>query len=122
VVTGVYLLVLIWLAMTIVDYIMIVAVTTWYFNDSSDKDEQKPRLKRGIWWSLRYNFGSLVLGSLVLSWLWIFRAAFNYILDKVTDKKGRIIEGPVDWLRRCLKCFLDCHIRFVKYSNINAYC
>jgi hypothetical protein len=32
------------------------------------------------------------------------------------------MDGPADCMRKCLKCFLDCHIRFVKYTNINAYC
>ena len=113
----------IWLVLTISDYILIVAVTQWYFNVSSDReDAKKLKVGKGLRWAFRYNFGSLVMGSLILSWLWVFRAVFNYIQRHVTDEKGRIIDGPTDCMRKCLKCFMDCHNRFVKYTNINAYC
>lgn len=68
------------LNISICEYIVIVAVTQWYFNSSDDKGLQKKlKVRTGVWWTMRYNLGSLIFGSLILSVVWIFRSMFNAI-------------------------------------------
>lgn len=72
----IYFFIMLWLLMTICDYLLIVSVTEWYFHQAEDGNLH---ILRGFWWTFRYNFGSLVLGSLLVTWIWIFRAAGNYV-------------------------------------------
>ena len=59
-------------------YIVIVGVCTWYFTSTQDTRGQFSLLK-GVWWSLRYNQGSLAFGSLLLAVVWILRLVFEFI-------------------------------------------
>ena len=115
----IYFTLVLFLLMTICDFLMIVSVTEWYFNQV---DDSNLHVFRGLWWTFRYNLGSLVLGSMLVTWIWIFRAVGNYVQTHMTDKKGNVAEGPSKIMRKCIKCFLDCHNRFVRFLNINAYC
>jgi len=66
------------LIQAIFSYIMICGVCQWYFTSSSDT-RGAMSLTQGLWWSIRYNFGSLCLGSFILAVVWIIRLTFEYI-------------------------------------------
>ena len=76
-------------------------------------------MSKGLWWSFRYNFGSLALGSLILAIVWIVRVAFEYI-----DKKMKSLVGNnqlASCISNAIRCCLDCCHRFIKFLNTNAY-
>jgi hypothetical protein len=54
------------LVTSIFDYILTVAVCHWYFTSNQDTRGHF-EFGKGIAWALRYNFGSLAMGSLLLS-------------------------------------------------------
>lgn len=70
-----------WVAALLVaatQYIIIVAVASWYFTQSDDKGGDFS-LCRGLWWTLRYNLGSLMFGSFLMAVVWMIRTIFEYI-------------------------------------------
>lgn len=100
------------------NYVMIVAVCTWYFSSSNDTSGNFS-LWTGFKWSLTYNLGSLALGSLVLAIIWIFRVIFEYIDNKLSGAKEQ--SSVIQYVSMCCRCFLDCFHRFIKFLNTNAY-
>lgn len=78
---AVYVFGLFWVAellSAIYQYTMIVAVCTWYFSSTHDT-RGNFSLLRGLWWSIRYNLGSLALGSFILAVIWVIRMIFEYV-------------------------------------------
>lgn len=77
---AVYALGLFWIAeliAAIFHYALIVGVCTWYFTSTADS-RGRFSLLRGFWWSIRYNLGSLALGSFILALIWMIRIVFEY--------------------------------------------
>lgn len=82
---AVYVFGLFWIAELIVaifHYSLIVGVCTWYFTSTADSRGNFSLLK-GIWWSFRYNLGSLALGSFILAVIWVIRIIFEYFEKKL---------------------------------------
>jgi choline transporter-like protein 2/4/5 len=74
---------------------------------------------KGIWWTFRYNFGSLAFGSFILAVVWMIRIAFEYLDEKMKAVKE---DNPViSAISTCVRCYLDCFHRFIKFLNENAY-
>jgi len=77
---------MIWIGSFIVamnEFVVICSAASWYFSrkDVADKDgiPGDSDIWKGMWWSWRYNCGSLALGSFILSLFWIIRGTFEYI-------------------------------------------
>lgn len=102
------------------DFVLIVAVCSWYFTESSDKRGDFSILK-GYWWSFRYNLGSLLFGSFIIAIVWSIRLIFEYIERKIKSNGGAMHPAMQTCLK-CMRCCLDCCHRFIKYVNKNAYC
>lgn len=100
-------------------YVIIVATCSWYFTSSTDT-RGNFSIGRGFWWALRYNFGSLALGSFILAVIWIIRVTLEYVSEKL-EKAGGSENGIVKTVIWCCRCYLDCFHRFVKFLNENAY-
>lgn len=86
---AVYVFGLFWVAellSALFQYIMIVAVCTWYFSSTHDT-RGNFSLFRGLWWSIRYNLGSLALGSFILAVIWVIRMIFEYVNAKMEKLK-----------------------------------
>jgi len=62
----------------IFSYVLIVAVSMWYFTSNQDT-RGTFSMGTGFGWALFYNFGSLSLGSMILAIIWIIRITFEYI-------------------------------------------
>lgn len=118
---AVYVLGLFWISellAAIFMYMQIVGVCTWYFS-STYKKRGNFSLFKGLWWSFRYNFGSLAFGSFLLAVVWCVRAIFEYI-----DKKSKNMlnnNAAVNCFSNCIRCCLACLHRFIKFLNKNAY-
>jgi len=96
---------------------MIVAIATWYFTSNHDS-RGNFSLLRGVWWSFRYNLGTLALGSFILALVWSIRVLFEYMQKKMTSFSN---SSAVKCLVNCIRCILACCHRFIKFLNKNAY-
>jgi len=71
------------------EFAIISAAVSWYFSDKSlpcdDGIPGEAEVLSGIWWTFRYQFGTLALGSFLLAVVWTIRAIFEYIGQKVKD-------------------------------------
>ena len=117
---------MIWLSAFIIamnEFVVIVSSATWYFSrkDIPDADgiPGDSDVWKGMWWSFRYQLGSLALGSLILAIVWTIRGIFEYIGNKVYKASGE--NGCTKCLLSTINCCLDCFDRFVRYLNRNAY-
>ena len=76
---------LLWILAMIIactQFVLIVAACVWYFTSTSDT-RGKASLFKGIYWTFRYNFGSLAFGSLLLALVWFAIIVFEYIQKKL---------------------------------------
>ena len=73
----------------VADYVLIVAVCSWYFTENTDKRGNFSILK-GYWWSIRYNMGSLLFGSFIIAVVWSIRIIFEYIQRKIQANNGQM--------------------------------
>jgi solute carrier family 44 (choline transporter-like protein), member 2/4/5 len=98
--------------------VIIVGVCCWYFSSTADSRGILP-LSRGFWWALRYNFGSLCVGSFLLAVIWMLRVVFEYFEKKVKNLMGD--NAAARCITSGIRCCLDCFHRFIKFLNENAY-
>ncbi|EEY56105.1 choline transporter-like protein [Phytophthora infestans T30-4] len=74
---------------------------------------------RSMWRTVRYHFGSVAFGSLIIAIVQMFRIALEYIDQKMrTAKQGNAV---VKVVMMCLKCFLWCFEKCLKFLNKNAF-
>ena len=76
---------LLWILAMIIactQFVIIVAACVWYFTSTSDT-RGKASLMKGLYWTFRYNFGSLAFGSLLLALVWFAIIVFEYIQKKL---------------------------------------
>ena len=96
-----------WCAMIIAisQFIIIVAVCTWYFSHAGDKDGSASVFK-GFKWTFRYHFGTLAFGSAVLAIVWFIRTIFEYVSKKLTVADPSQVVKVIAWVCSvCLYCF-----------------
>ena len=86
-------------------FIIIVAVCTWYFSHAGDKDGSASVFK-GFKWTFRYHFGTLAFGSAVLAIVWFIRTIFEYVSKKLTVADPSQVVKVIAWVCSvCLYCF-----------------
>lgn len=117
---------MIWISAFIIamnEFVIIVSSATWYFSrkDIPDADgiPGDSDVWKGMWWSFRYQLGSLALGSGILAIVWTIRGIFEYIGNKFYKASGE--NKCTKCLLGCISCCLDCFDRFIRYLNRNAY-
>jgi solute carrier family 44 (choline transporter-like protein), member 2/4/5 len=105
------------------EFVIIVSAASWYFSDKTIPDDDgiagDSEVWKGFAWIFQYHFGSLALGSLLIAIVWIIRAIFEYVAEKVQDAAGE--NGFTKCLLCCVRCCLDCFDRFMRYITRNAY-
>lgn len=116
----------IWLISFIIacnEFVVIVSAITWYYSDKTIPDDDgipgDSDVKVGFWWTFRYHMGSLAFGSFILAVVWIIRALFEYIGEKMHEAVGE--NGCTRCMFACIRCCLDCFDRFIRFLNRNAY-
>jgi len=117
---------MVWISSFIIacnEFAVICASATWYFSRKDIPDDDgipgDSDVMKGFWWTFRYNMGTLALGSFLLTLVWIIRAIFEYIGEKVHQATGG--NKCTECLLCCIRCCLDCFDRFIRYLNRNAY-
>jgi choline transporter-like protein 2/4/5 len=74
---------------------------------------------RSMWRTVRYHFGSVAFGSLIIAIMQFLRIALEYVDQKMkAAKQGNAV---VKVAMMCLKCFLWCFEKCLKFLNKNAF-
>lgn len=107
--------------MAAAQYVLIVAVCSWYFTEDAQSRGDFSIL-RGYHWLWRYNVGSVLFGSFLIAVVCMIRIVFEYVERKMKGMNADAGVAPVRYAMSCVRCCLDCCHRFVKYINENAYC
>lgn len=65
-------------------FVLIVAVASWYFTSNSDRRGDFS-IMRGYYWLWRYNLGSILIGSFLIALIWFIRIVFEYVNQKLQN-------------------------------------
>lgn len=82
-----YFLWIVAFALAATQFVLIVAVASWYFTEST-RHRGDFSLMRGYWWLWRYNLGSVLFGSFMIALVWFIRIIFEYINQKLQSNGG----------------------------------
>ncbi len=91
----------------------------WYFT-SEKGTENHPILKsfkRGI----RYHFGSLAFGALIVAIIQFIMIFFEYLKKKVEATAGKKAGKCIKCLISCVQCCLACVAKVIEFINKHAY-
>ncbi|XP_060598053.1 choline transporter-like protein 1 [Ruditapes philippinarum] len=91
------------------------AVVKWYF--TRDKEKLSLPVARSMWHVIRYHFGSIALGSLIITFVMFVRMVLSFIENRLRGGTNPVVV----FLLKCLKCCLWCFEKFLKFLNNNAY-
>ncbi|KAG6611849.1 Choline transporter-like protein [Phytophthora cinnamomi] len=74
---------------------------------------------RSVWRTIRYHFGSIAFGSLIIAIVQFLRIALEYVDQKMrAAKQGNAV---VKVAMMCFRCFLWCFEKCLKFLNKNAF-
>jgi len=102
-------------------FVLIVAVASWYFTSNSDRRGDFS-IMRGYYWLWRYNLGSILIGSFLIAVIWFIRIVFEYVNQKLQNGGDNALASAAKCVQNGVRCCLDCCNRFIKYINDTAYC
>ena len=102
-------------------YVLIVAVASWYFTQNADRRGDFS-IMRGYYWLWRYNLGSILFGSFLIAVVWFIRIVFEYIAAKLKSDGEDPLAQAAQCIANCVRCCLACCNKFIKYINETAYC
>ena len=63
-------------------YVLIVAVCSWYFTENTDRRGDFS-IMRGYHWLWRYNIGSVLFGSFLIALITMVQVIFEYVEKKM---------------------------------------
>eukprot|EP00033_Pygsuia_biforma_P000840 GCRY01000978.1.p1 GENE.GCRY01000978.1~~GCRY01000978.1.p1 ORF type:complete len:697 (+),score=211.66 GCRY01000978.1:143-2233(+) len=93
------------------------AIASWYFARDKDKDLPDSPVYSAFKRTLRYHFGSIAFGSLIIAIVQFIRAVINWVEESLDGKDNDLVKC----LLRCFQCYFKCVERFLKFINRNAY-
>lgn len=98
-----------------------VGTANWYFKGETQDFETRGQIRpiNGLWLALRYHFGSICFGSIVIAFTW----PFSRLLHALEDHMRASVEGNTI-MKTCLcctSCCLNCFKRFIQVMNMNSY-
>lgn len=68
------------------EFVIVVSAATWYFSNKTIADDDgipgDSEVWKGFYWIPLYHFGSLAIGSLIITMVWLIRAMFEYVAEK----------------------------------------
>lgn len=104
------------------EFALIAGTVTWYFSPKIDTGDGIPGeadVTTGLWWTYRYQCGTLAFGSFILAVIWTIRAIFEYVGNKIQQANpgNPVVATVVKGIRCCLACF----DRLIRFLNRNAY-
>jgi hypothetical protein len=117
------------LILTMGQFMVIVSASTWYFSHNTDESGKNEggsaKVCKGLKWMLRYHFGSLALGSLILAVVWVIKVCTKYFRKRFARQQGRRNEDNTERLKYCVLCMCNCYFRcisrFTSFISRAAY-
>ncbi|KRX17632.1 CTL-like protein 1 [Trichinella nelsoni] len=109
-----HILMLIWTWEFLIDFQQLsisIAVAEWFFK--SKQSNRMTRVFHAVGLTLRYHLGTVILGSLVISLMRVFRAVFSILEAKMLALKKKRATGASG----CLKCIQS----ILRFCNSAAY-
>jgi hypothetical protein len=100
-------------------FVLASSTCLWYFSQGTGQGAQGT-IRKSIYRLLRYHFGSVAFGSLIIAIIQMIRIILAYIqtqAKKMAGKEGKIIQYTLS----CLQCYVACFERFIRFLNKNAY-
>jgi len=97
------------------EFIIASTVAQWYF--TIDKSKLSSPILTAVYYLLRYNYGSVAFGSLLIAILKFLRAIMYYITTKLDEYKL----GFLTCMLNCVQCCLACFEKTLKFLTRNAY-
>jgi hypothetical protein len=91
------------------------AVADWYW--TTDKSTLKAPLTRATWRAFRYSFGSVLIGSLLITIVELIRIVLYKVQRHVAKSKVTYLK----YIVACAQCCMKCVEIIVKWINRNAY-
>lgn len=102
------------------EFVIVVSAATWYFSNKQIPDDDgipgDAEVYKGFLWIPLYHFGSLAIGSLTITLVWIIRGAFEYAANHIQSNSSE-----TGCLLNCIRCCLSCFDKFMRYLTKNAY-
>jgi len=93
------------------------AFCAWYWRDDKTNLGHKPVLD-SFFRTMRFHFGTICFGALLIAIIQFLRAVMNYLKDKMKEAKDNMLVK----LAFCvLNCFFACLESCMKYIGKNAY-
>ena len=90
----------------------------WYWSVPGDDKKPQAGVLRGIWITVRYHLGTLMIGSLIVAIIQLIR----FILSRLEDRMRKISDNAtIKCILSCIQCCLACFERLIKFINKNAY-
>ncbi|KAJ9463720.1 Choline transporter-like protein 2 [Diplonema papillatum] len=90
----------------------------WYWSVPGDDKKPDAGVVVGVWWTIRYHLGTLMLGSFIIAVVQFLQ----YLLAKFESRLRKISDSPaVDYLIKCAQCCLACFERLIKFISRNAF-
>nr|CCA18518.1 choline transporterlike protein putative [Albugo laibachii Nc14] len=90
-----------------------------YYWTSNKAEVRSKSVGRSMWRVFRYHFGTMAFGSLIIAIVQMVRIALEYL-----DRKTKSVQDANAIVRvaiRCVKCFLWCFEKCLKFLNRTAY-
>eukprot|EP01138_Halocafeteria_seosinensis_P013816 gb/GECG01014108.1/.p1 GENE.gb/GECG01014108.1/~~gb/GECG01014108.1/.p1 ORF type:complete len:669 (+),score=74.90 gb/GECG01014108.1/:1-2007(+) len=96
-------------------------VTSWYFapRENGERKTADNPVRKAFWYSLRYHFGSLAFGSLLIAIIKTMRAVLEYVEQRI--KKSGQETKFVKCAFCCCRCCLWCLEKCMRFINKIAY-
>ncbi|KAG8468600.1 hypothetical protein KFE25_013683 [Diacronema lutheri] len=100
--------------------VVAMSVVQWYFAKVRPDDLGTSPVLTATWRVLRYHFGSIVFGSLLVAIVKYVRYAMNF-LKRYADPDARCYGGFVRCIWCCIDCCLRCFEKALEFISRNAY-
>jgi choline transporter-like protein 2/4/5 len=106
------------------------AIGGWYFslNETNNPEVEVRRYKpsrfpviASLWRALRYSFGTIAFGSLLIAFMQFIRAVVAYLTRQMTAKNGGQTSRLFKLVACCVQCCLKCMQACLEVITRNAY-
>jgi len=91
----------------------------WYF--TSEKGTENHPIFKSFKRGLRYHFGSLAFGALIVAIIQFIMVFFEYLKKKVEATAGKKAGKCIKCLISCVQCCLACVAKVMEFINKHAY-
>jgi choline transporter-like protein 2/4/5 len=97
------------------------ACADWYFTfeENGHRSVQRWAVERSAWRVVRYSFGSMIFGSLLIAVVAVFKWVATYFINQVMAQSPE--NKVIQVLGKCLICVVHCIEKFVRFLGKLAY-